>query len=70
MIYKVFYQDNFNEVAVRERTNAMFVEAETEREVREKLAHKNYNIEHIEKAPDALIEYEKNNNEDFKVEEL
>ncbi|WP_018921430.1 DNA-dependent RNA polymerase subunit epsilon [Salsuginibacillus kocurii] len=69
MIYKVFHQKNFNEVAVRENTDTIFVEADNEREVRKKLADHNYNIEYIEPLSEALLEYEKQK-DDFKVENL
>ncbi|SDH88346.1 MULTISPECIES: DNA-dependent RNA polymerase subunit epsilon [Alteribacillus] len=69
MIYKVFYQKNFQEVPVRENTDAMFIEAETEREVRRKLADKNYNIELVQPVSENLLKFEEKN-EDFKVEKL
>ncbi|MFB4164694.1 DNA-dependent RNA polymerase subunit epsilon [Alteribacillus sp. JSM 102045] len=69
MIYKVFYQKNFQEVPVRENTDAMFIEAETEREVRHKLADKNYNIEFVQPVSEDLLRFEEKH-EDFKVENL
>ncbi|MGY4689659.1 DNA-dependent RNA polymerase subunit epsilon [Salibacterium sp. K-3] len=69
MIFKVFYQKDFNQIPVRENTDALFVEAETEREVRQKLADKNYNIEFIQPVSEALLKHEQKK-EDFKVENL
>ncbi|SDG92870.1 DNA-dependent RNA polymerase auxiliary subunit epsilon [Alteribacillus persepolensis] len=69
MIYKVFYQKNFQEVPVRENTDAMFIEAETEREVRRKLADKNFNIEYVQPVSESLLQFEQQR-EDFKVENL
>ena len=34
MIYKVYYQENAVEVPVRENTKSLYVEADSEREVR------------------------------------
>ena len=67
MIFKVYYQKLPDEVPVRERTDAMYVEAKTEREVRTKLADKNVNIEYIQVLSEEHHEYEAQN-EDFQVE--
>ncbi|SDJ18943.1 DNA-dependent RNA polymerase subunit epsilon [Salimicrobium halophilum] len=67
MIFKVYYQELPEEVPVRERTDAMYVEAETEREVRTKLADKNVNIEYIQVLSEEHYEYEVQN-DDFRVE--
>ncbi|MDQ0298964.1 DNA-dependent RNA polymerase auxiliary subunit epsilon [Salibacterium salarium] len=69
MIFKVYYQKDFNQIPVRENTDSLFVEAETEREVRLKLADKNYNIEYIQPVSEDLLKHEKQK-EDFKVENL
>ncbi|UOQ93024.1 DNA-directed RNA polymerase subunit epsilon [Halobacillus shinanisalinarum] len=69
MIFKVFYQELANEVPVRERTQAMYVESETEREVRKKLAAKNLNIEYIQVLNEDHLAYEKQS-EDFQVENV
>ncbi|WLR43288.1 RNA polymerase epsilon subunit [Bacillus carboniphilus] len=69
MIFKVYYQYPAKEVPVRERTNTIYVEAESDREVRIKLKDKNYNIEHIERVTGNYLDYEKNN-ENFKVLEI
>lgn len=69
MIYKVYYQELMSEVPVREKTKTVYVEAESVREVRNKLKDRNYNIELVTPVDEAYLEYEKEN-EDFKVLEL
>ncbi|MGR9050325.1 DNA-dependent RNA polymerase subunit epsilon [Halobacillus faecis] len=67
MIFKVLYQELASEVPVRERTDSMYVEAETERQVREKLKNEGFNIEYIQVLDEDHLEYEKQS-EDYKVE--
>ncbi|ELK44981.1 DNA-directed RNA polymerase subunit epsilon [Halobacillus sp. ACCC02827] len=67
MIFKVLYQELATEVPVREHTNSMYVEAETEREVREKLKDKGFNIEYIQVLDEDHLGYEKQS-EDFALE--
>ncbi|TRM12254.1 DUF1447 family protein [Lentibacillus cibarius] len=69
MIYKVYYQDLPDEIPVRERTQTLYVEAESEREVRNKLYDRNYdiNIEFIQPLSDAHLNYEKQS-EHFELE--
>ncbi len=69
MIYKVFFQEIKTEVPVRERTKTIYVEAESERDVRTKLAEKKYNIEFIQKLDKAHLEYEKRS-ENFVLENV
>ncbi|WP_010282838.1 DNA-dependent RNA polymerase subunit epsilon [Bacillus timonensis] len=69
MIFKVYYQEDANEVAVRENTKSMFVEGESQVEVRKKLKELKINIEYIQKVEGAYLEYEKIN-EDYKVLEI
>lgn len=69
MIYKVLYQELPDEVPVRERTNSMYIEAESEREVRTKLSSQNYNIEYIHALDEAHLTYEKQS-EDFRTESI
>ncbi|GAB3800097.1 DNA-dependent RNA polymerase subunit epsilon [Virgibacillus kimchii] len=59
MIFKVLYQELKDEVPVRERTKAFYVEADTTREVREKINDRNVNIEYIHALNDAHLAYEK-----------
>ncbi|MEN2766598.1 DNA-dependent RNA polymerase subunit epsilon [Ornithinibacillus xuwenensis] len=67
MIYKVIYQETSNEVPVRERTKSLYVEADSQKEVRQKLSDRSYNIELIQLLDDAHLEYEKQS-ENFKLE--
>ncbi|MBM7586660.1 DNA-dependent RNA polymerase auxiliary subunit epsilon [Bacillus pakistanensis] len=67
MIYKVYYQESKLEVPVRESTKALYVEAESEREVRLKLKEEPYNIEFVQKLDDSHLEYEQQS-ENYKVE--
>ncbi|WP_173916618.1 DNA-dependent RNA polymerase subunit epsilon [Halobacillus sp. Marseille-Q1614] len=69
MVFKVLYQELAQEVPVRERTKALYVEAESEQEVRTKLVEKNINIEYIQVLNEEHLEYEKQN-EDFQVENV
>ncbi|SPT92584.1 Protein of uncharacterised function (DUF1447) [Bacillus subtilis] len=45
MIYKVFYQEKADEVPVREKTDSLYIEGVSERDVRTKLKEKKFNIE-------------------------
>ncbi|KGR73743.1 DNA-dependent RNA polymerase subunit epsilon [Ureibacillus sinduriensis] len=60
MIYKVYYQENAQEVPVRENTKSLYLEAASEREVRSYLKDRNYNIEYIQLLEGNYLEYEKN----------
>ncbi|MBE6183646.1 DNA-dependent RNA polymerase subunit epsilon [Heyndrickxia ginsengihumi] len=68
MIYKVYYQDSLYEVPVRENTKAFYIEAESEREVRQKLKNRAINIEYIQLLEGKYLEYEKQQ-ENFKLVE-
>lgn len=61
MIFKVFYQENLKEVPVREKTKIAYLEASSDKEVRQRLASKNYNIELVQELSEAHLEYEKQN---------
>lgn len=69
MIFKVLYQASPEVAPVRERTQSLYVEANSEREVREKLAEKNINIEFIQALDEVHLAYEKKS-EDFKIESV
>ncbi|WP_075981084.1 DNA-dependent RNA polymerase subunit epsilon [Bacillus massilinigeriensis] len=69
MIFKVFYQETKTEIPVRENTKTLFIEAESERDVRTKLANKPFNIEFVTEVKGAFLEYEKQK-EEFKVLEI
>ncbi|SFB35586.1 DNA-dependent RNA polymerase auxiliary subunit epsilon [Lentibacillus halodurans] len=59
MIFKVLYQELPDEIPVRERTKSLYIEADSERDVRDKLSGRNYNIEFIQVLNDAHLAYEK-----------
>jgi DNA-dependent RNA polymerase auxiliary subunit epsilon len=67
LIYKVYYQESNTEVPTRENTVALFIEADSERDVRQKLKDRPISIEYIQPLEGAYLEYEKQR-EDFKVE--
>lgn len=67
-VFKVFYQHNRDEVIVRENTQSLYVEAQTEEQVRRYLKDRNFNIEFITKLEGAHLDYEKQS-EDFNVEQ-
>lgn len=69
MIFKVYYQEDAYEVAVRENTKTMYIEGESQVEIRKKLKERKINIEYIQKVEGAYLEYEKLN-EDYKVLEI
>ena len=67
-VFKLFFQNNKDEVIVRENTNTIYVEGETEEQVRRYLKDRNYNIEFITKLEGAHLEYEKEHSDHFNVE--
>ncbi|MBB4824084.1 DNA-dependent RNA polymerase auxiliary subunit epsilon [Sporosarcina luteola] len=69
MIYKVYYQEDKEQVPVRENTKSLYVEAETEREVRTKLKERNYHIEYIQALKGEHLEYEKASSQ-FEIEQV
>lgn len=69
MIYKVLYQELASEVPVREQTRSLYIEADSVREVRQKLNDRNYNIEYIQELDEAHLNYEKQS-ENFKLENV
>lgn len=69
-VFKVFYQENLTDRIIREDTKTKYIEAESETEVRQVLKDSGFNIELVEKLSDAHLNYEKENNVDFKVENL
>jgi DNA-dependent RNA polymerase auxiliary subunit epsilon len=62
MIFKVYFQKSINEVPVREETKSLYIEAESEQEVRKKLAERKYNIEFIQQLSNEYLEYERQSN--------
>lgn len=69
MIFKVYFQESKKEVPVRENTQTVYVEAESERDVRLKLAKFDYNIELITPVEGKYLEFEQQN-PDFHVLEI
>ncbi|CAM4334024.1 DNA-dependent RNA polymerase subunit epsilon [Jeotgalicoccus halotolerans] len=69
-VFKVFFQEDIDTRIIREDTQIRYVEAETEEEVRNYLKTNQNNIEFIQALSPAHLEYEQNNNEDFKVETI
>jgi len=69
MIYKVLYQESSDIAPVRERTKSLYLEAESEREVRQKLSNRNINVEFIQALDDVHLEYEKKS-ENFAIESV
>ncbi|WP_210133165.1 MULTISPECIES: RNA polymerase epsilon subunit [unclassified Staphylococcus] len=67
-VFKVFYQHNKDEVIVRENTQTIYVEAQTEEQVRRYLKKLNYNIEFVTKLEGTHLEYEKQSDH-FNVEQ-
>lgn len=58
MIYKVYYQESMTEIPVRENTKSLYIEASSEREVRNKLKDRNYNIELVQLLEGNYLQYE------------
>lgn len=69
MIYKILYQESAGEVPVRERTQCLYLEADSVRDVREILSDYPYNIEYIQKLDEAHLQYEKQS-ETFTLENV
>ncbi len=69
MVYKVLFQELISEAPVRENTKSIYIEANSEMDVREKLASKSYNIEFVLPVDGVYLEYEKQN-ENFKLENI
>lgn len=68
-VFKVLFQEDKLEVPVRERTQTLYVKAESERDVRLMLKDRPYNIELIQLVDGDFLTYEEQN-ENFQVLEL
>ncbi|MDX8359920.1 MULTISPECIES: DNA-directed RNA polymerase subunit epsilon [Bacillaceae] len=66
MIFKVYFQEDVLEVPVREKTQTVYINADSEQDVREKLKDRNLNIEFVQLVSGEYLEFEQRN-EDFKV---
>lgn len=60
MIFKVYFQESTTEMLVREKTKVLYVEADSERAVRQYLKDRPMNIEYIQLLEGPYLEYEKN----------
>jgi DNA-dependent RNA polymerase auxiliary subunit epsilon len=69
MIYKVYYQESIKEVPVREKTKTLYIEGESERDVRKKIADRGFNVEFVQLVKGDYLEYEQQN-KDFRVLEI
>ncbi|MBT2695342.1 RNA polymerase epsilon subunit [Bacillus sp. ISL-55] len=69
MIFKVYFQESNKQVPVREKTQTIYVKGDSERDVRTKVADRQYNIEYVEAVEGNYFEYEKQK-EDFEVLEI
>ena len=67
MIYKVYYQENPDEVPVRENTKSLYLEANSEREVREYLKDRHILIEYIQLLEGNYLK-KKKNSPNFRLE--
>jgi DNA-dependent RNA polymerase auxiliary subunit epsilon len=66
MIFKVYYQERITEVPVRENTKTLYIEGESVRDVRTKIADRGYNVESVQEVKGAYLNYEQQN-VDYKV---
>lgn len=69
MVFKIYFQENIKEVPVREKTKVLYVEGESVRDVRKKIADRGYNVELVQEVSGAFLDYEKQN-EDYNVLEI
>ncbi|KKB39190.1 DNA-dependent RNA polymerase subunit epsilon [Bacillus thermotolerans] len=69
MIFKVYYQEKRTEVPVRENTHVLYMEAPSERKVRESLKNRPYNIEFVQSLEGAYLAYEQQSPK-FQLEKL
>ena len=66
MIYKVYYQESEKQVPVRENTKALYLKADSERKVRQKLKDRSIHIELIQELHGQYLSYEEKQ-ENFEV---
>ncbi|KIY21871.1 MULTISPECIES: DNA-dependent RNA polymerase subunit epsilon [Mesobacillus] len=69
MVFKVYFQESNKQVPVREKTQTIYIEADSEREVRTKIIDRQYNIEYVEAVEGNYLQYEKQK-KDFEVLEI
>ncbi|WP_278589342.1 DNA-directed RNA polymerase subunit epsilon [Limosilactobacillus pontis] len=67
MTFKVYYQSDKTKRPVRENTQSMYIEADSEAEALLMVEHNtDYNIEYVEQLDDQALAYEKQN-PNFKI---
>ncbi|KAB7707910.1 DUF1447 family protein [Bacillus aerolatus] len=69
MIFKVYYQEKRDEVAIRENTKVLYTEASSEREVRHALKNRPYNIEYVQAIENSYLAYEQQS-PNYRLEQL
>ncbi|KIL73408.1 DNA-dependent RNA polymerase subunit epsilon [Bacillus badius] len=69
MIFKVYYQESRSEVTIRENTKALYAEAASEREVRQALKNRPYNIEYVQAIEGPYLAYEQQS-PNYRLEKL
>lgn len=69
MIFKVYYQEKKAQVPVRENTQTIYLEADSQRSVRLKLQDRDYNIEFIQQLEGEHLVYEQAS-EHFELEQV
>ncbi|MFD2829879.1 RNA polymerase epsilon subunit [Corticicoccus populi] len=69
-VFKAFFQEANGNRIIREDTHTRYFEAASESEVRIALKDSGYNIEFVTELSPEHLEYEKENNVDFKVEKV
>ncbi|HEY4602364.1 MAG TPA: DNA-directed RNA polymerase subunit epsilon [Cerasibacillus sp.] len=69
MIFKVLFQEHPDEVPTRERTKSVYLEADSIRDVRQKLQDKRINIEYIQPLTEAHLAYDQQS-EDYQLENV
>lgn len=68
MIYKVFYQEDPDQTPQRESTHSLYAEAESIADLKKRITEKfNYGIEFVTEVNENDLDYEKQNNPEFKV---
>jgi DNA-dependent RNA polymerase auxiliary subunit epsilon len=69
MIYKVYYQLDKSEIPVREKTQTIFMESNSEKDVRLALKDREINIEFVQLLQGPYLEYEQQQ-ENFELMEI
>ncbi|HIW11738.1 MAG TPA: DUF1447 family protein [Candidatus Salinicoccus stercoripullorum] len=69
-VFKVFFQESLDNRIIREDTTTRYFEAASETEVRQSLKDSGYNIEFVQELSPGHLAYERENNADFKVENV